>query len=234
MNVIDQFEHEVRTVVRRGSKSVEFESPIKEVAAHFADLIQEQLSAGATRSEAETIAKKRIGLPLNIGLQILNTPSRVSKGLRLQKIAIIGMVLMAFEYEVIEYCALRHWQGLALSAFAYACFALYVYVVIQFGRGMIMAKKVLWLPIVAAIPTSILIFGIGHELLSPLVEQYNQNVFRFRPVELVPDNSIMRTLSVGVMFAERLFGFFSIIALFSFAIGRMWLTRLSWFQLTRG
>ncbi|MEI8282984.1 MAG: hypothetical protein WCG75_11300, partial [Armatimonadota bacterium] len=85
-NCVERFENDVRTAVRRGSKSIEFEGPIKEVAGHFGDLIQEQLDKLSTQPEAEKVAMKRMGSVGQVATQILDCASQRTKGLQRQRL----------------------------------------------------------------------------------------------------------------------------------------------------
>jgi hypothetical protein len=232
MNAVEKFEHEVRTVVRRGSKSIEFESPIKEVSTHFADLIQEELENGVSTQEATELAKKRLGSPLTVGMQILNSPSRISRGIRMQKFALIALSFLAIHFVALTYFGLKGMQGTALTVFGYSFFGIFLAAAISFGLGTVLSKRVVWKPLLAIIPASIVLFGLTEMALMPLfvtyLDQPGMQAYKktFEPLTL------LSALDYGFQVSLRLIGFFVVIALITFMTGRIWLTRLSWFRLT--
>ncbi len=231
-NAVEKFEHEVRTVVRRGSKSSELESPIKEVSTHFADLIQEERGKGASYEEAEALAKNRLGSSLTVGMQILNTPSRISRGIRMQKFALAALSYLAIHFVAIRYFGLKGWEGPALSIFGFSFFGIFLAAAISFGLGAVLSKRIVWKPLLVLLPVSIVLFGLAEMALMPLFityfDQPGMHAYKltFKPLTL------LSSLAYGLQVSERLIGFFLAIALMTFMIGRIWLTRLSWFRLT--
>ncbi len=175
-NAVEKFEHEVRTVVRRGSKSSEFESPIKEMANHYEDLIQEELSNGATNEEAEVLAKKRIGSPLSVGLQILNCPQRRIRGIWTQKIAYLILLLVLVQYLGLAYCSINRITGNYMTFWYFVVVIEYLWSGVLFGRGILQANRILWVPAVLFLPLITLSLGVAYEVFRPMLER-NHAVF---------------------------------------------------------
>ena len=231
-NPIAKFESEVREVVRSGSRSNEFEDSIKEISSHFLDLVQEELSKGSSQEIAEQTALERLGTPKSIGRQILNSPSRQTRGLRLQKLGLAGLWISAIQFLVMEYCALRGWHGPLLSTFGYSFFVLFIASALAFGFGAGLIKKVLWMPLIASFPGSILLFATARMALNPVYEAY-AGQFPTPYHKLTPAPLTASTVfDYGLQYTERLIGAFIVFAAVSFLISRMWLIRLSWFRLT--
>ncbi len=144
LNAFEKFEHEVRTVVRRGSKSSEFESPIKEIGAHFGDLVDEGIRSGISQAESELLAKKRLGGPVAIALQILRCPSRILRGTRIQQ-ATCGIPLaITVLFVVASY--FTGWMSEKKILFICASWAIFILSALAFGFGLQLAKKIIWKP----------------------------------------------------------------------------------------
>jgi hypothetical protein len=227
---VKSFELEVRSAVRRGSKSKEFEDSIREVVGHYSDLLQEGLGKGLSLELAVKAANERIGDAKTIGRQILNSPTRLARGLRFQKLGLIGLWVSAIQFLCLEYGALSGWQGLVLSTFGYSFLVLLIVSALSFGLGAGHIKKVLWIPLVASFPGSMLLFAVVRMTLNPIYETYFK---QYSPgsIKLTPEPfSFSMALDYGLQYNERLIGSFVVFATFSFLISRIWLMQKSWFR----
>lgn len=147
-NQLAQFEVEVRTIVSRGSKSEEFESPIKELVGHYADIFQAQVDQGVPAIEADKIARKQIGSMGQIATQILNCASRKAKGLQIQSLlywipAVAALLFIGTQWQT----------NSTISQLFYLLLKpltlLFILCGFGFGYGVFLSKKLLWKPIVA-------------------------------------------------------------------------------------
>jgi hypothetical protein len=150
----------------------------------------------------------------------------------MQKFALIALSFLAIHFVALEFFGLKGWQGTALTVFGYSFFGIFLAAAISFGLGAILSKRVVWKPLLALLPVSIVLFGLAEVALWPLFVTYFDQPgmqgykLTFKPLTL------LSTLDYGFQVSLRLIGFFVVIALITFMIGRIWLTRLSWFRLT--
>ena len=79
----NSFEQSLRSAVRRLARG-NFEDSIREVIEHHHDLMQEELSIGKSEADAKIMASQRIGLIGDIAREIVKSPIRVNRGLKLQ------------------------------------------------------------------------------------------------------------------------------------------------------
>lgn len=149
LNPVSRFHAEVDMVVRRVSKSESLSPMIDEVTEHFRDIYEEE-RVSHSEVDAENFARKRIGSTTTIALQILSTPSRIERGLLIQKLTVIVPILSA-----IVYCA--HAFSYASPVFEFIqkyltqpVLYLYAFAGLAFGYGVMMAKKVAWKPLLGA------------------------------------------------------------------------------------
>jgi hypothetical protein len=89
-----EFKDEVRRCVCRGTKSAKHESTLKEIFAHFDDLMAEALSQGATVEEARKQAGEKMGSISDIA-KAIRSSSAGPNGTRLQWIAMAIFVFGA-------------------------------------------------------------------------------------------------------------------------------------------
>ena len=219
----DLFEQEVRRFVRRGSKSPEFESQIKEIAVHYGDLLDEGIRNGISRSESEELAKKRIGDPIVIAFHILKTPSQVTRGIRDQNVGltIVSAVVLIFLLSLPANSILPTNLAITFFVFAWTGFVLSS---LKFGLGVFQARMVEWKSLQRA--TIVLLFGFGYLML-----KYLEQIIVLRggyPLNMtaIAFQAVTSTASI--------IGAFASIALAGFFIGRINIYRFSWFRLTRG
>jgi len=226
---ISSFEAEVRRIVRRGSKSYEYESSIEEVAAHFSDLVEEEKAGGKSEHDALFEARKRIGSPSTIALQILNSSDRISKGVRLQRWVTFGLYLVACYYVALSYSALRGWQGQPLSFFGYLFFASLFASGLLYGYGAMLAKKIEWKPILAVIPAVTMTMTFVHLAFDPFYRSYSTQL----GIQSQPRMSFFMALDSALGFTVRFFSIFGILVAIGYLGSSLWIQRLSWFRLQR-
>jgi hypothetical protein len=147
---VESFQEDLHKVIRRATKSKAYNAPIDEVADHFSDLFEEELAKAFDENVAEKNARTRIGSVYAIAFQILSTPERVTKGMRVQIVALAFPFLAA-----IVYCA--HAFSYASPVFEFIQRNLtqpivygYVFAGLAFGYAVMMARKVAWKPFVAS------------------------------------------------------------------------------------
>lgn len=221
------FEDQVRRIVRRGSKSCAYEDSIKEIAAHYDDLVGEGIASGLSDEAAQIEADRRIGSPLTVALQILNSPERAAGGIRLQRLAALGLSGAACYFWALTFCVLRGWQGHPLDIFGYSFFGLFFASGLLFGRGVLQSRKVAWKPLLAIVPS---IF-VGHVFVQlafhPLYLVYSNRL----GVRLPEQTSLLMASDVALGFSVRFMGVFCILAAIGFLASSLWVQRLSWFRL---
>lgn len=166
-NAVISFRDELQKVVRRATKSKEFNASIDEMTSHFSDVFEEEFSKSNDEKIAETNARTRFGNVYTIALQILSTPGRITKGIRIQTLAVVLPTLAA-----IVYCA--HAFSYASPVFEFIqkyltqpVLYLYAFAGLAFGYGVMMAKKVAWKPLLGA---TVLLFVAGVPSLNYLLK----------------------------------------------------------------
>lgn len=200
-----QFENEVRTIVRRGSKSEEFESPIKELVGHYADIFQAQVDHGVPSIEADKIARKQIGSMGQIATQILNCASRKAKGLQIQRLlywvpAVAALLFIGTQWQ--SNSTISHLFYLLLKPLT----LLFILCGLGFGYGLFLSKKLLWKPIVATyLLASVILFPIFYS--GSKVSDTLDGMTKPQIAALLDRYSNMRnTLSKEKMAIDRLMG----------------------------
>ncbi len=155
---VTHFESDLRQVVRRGSKSPEFENPIQEITGHYSDLFEESIAQGASEQDADRSARERIGSLGQIALQILNNASRQTRGLRIQK-ALFWVPMAAVLYfigsqSMLAY-GLFHWTLAGFVPLTWLAIASGL----VYGYGIVLARRLLWKPVtIACLLTACLLF----------------------------------------------------------------------------
>lgn len=146
---VKRFESELRRVVRRGSRSEEFENPVVEMVGHFSDLYEEELALGANQDRAEKRARTRLGSMGQIALQILNSSSRQTRGMRIQKALFWIPAAFAVLYIATAFTSDRNigqYLWMIVNPFLIlACISGLVY-----GYGIVLARKFAWKPVLVA------------------------------------------------------------------------------------
>ena len=159
LNAVEQFKEDIRQVVRRGSRSSEFEDSVSEIGSHFSDLIEEELGKGSSQEVAERKARKRMGSRYKIAFQIVNSPDRKKKALRLQ--ACMFVLFAAFIPVVVRFLMgtdtlfLSH-QGNFNNTFT----ALLLGSGLVVGLGISIAKRIAWPTLAVAVTVSVIGTGL--------------------------------------------------------------------------
>lgn len=226
-NPIDRFEQELRRMIGRSAKSAEYEERIQEISGHFSDLYHEGMSQGLSEKDAERAARQRLGTPSQIASQMLVSPDRTIKGLRLQRFACYGYIGGVLANQAIPYCLVRHWQGIPLTVFAIISIAFCLCQGPIFGVGVMLAGRVSWKPALAIWPSAIVILATSTFLMTPLYESYRPG--GVGKVLLSPNFYWTYALESST----RLMVFFVSLAVIAFIVARIGLLGRRWFRLER-
>lgn len=214
-------------MIGRSAKSAEYEERIQEISGHFADLYHEGMSQGLSEKDAERVARQRLGTPSLVASQMLASPDRTIKGLRLQRFAFYGFVGAMLVMQVITYCALRQWQGMPLTVFTIISIAFCLCQGPIFGVGVMLAGRVSWKPALAIWPSAIVILATSTFLMTPLYESYRPG--GVGKVLLSPNFYWTYAFETST----RLMVFFVSLAVIAFIVARIGLLGRRWFRLER-
>ncbi len=228
-NPIDRFEQELRAIVGRTAKTTEYEERIQEICGHFADVFHEAMSQGMTEMNAEQVARGRLGTPSHIALQMLANPGRISKGLKMQRIALWGYIGAMFASQILTYCALNHWLGIPLMAFAILSIAIFFYLGLMLGIGVMLAGRLLWKTALVIWPISMGIIAACTYVMMPLYMTYRPVGAGTGHLFLSPQFYIFYAFDSST----RMIVIFGALATIAFLIARIWTLRLRWFRLER-
>jgi hypothetical protein len=217
----EEFENEVRRVVRRGSKSPVFEDSIKEIGTHYEDLYQELLEQGISPTESDALARKRLGSPQSIGLEILNCPERKANGIWLQKLAFLFLLLVFVQYLSLAYCSVSAIAGNHITFWYFATVFQYLSASALFGKGILQARKVLWSPVITFIPLVSFSIVIAYDGFRPILERHHASFIMSREW----------ALAAGFQVALWIVGLFVVVGLTCALIGRIRILRCIGFRL---
>lgn len=172
------------------------EEEVHEVCAHYADLVQEYLAEGQTQREAEQSATRRIGRPLRIARQILDTPTRLARGRNLQKLALGCILIAVFIRLGSQYLSLI---GTNIDSRTVILFILFCSGLI-FGVGLFLARGFHWKPTLLALLTLAISFIVAGLCFEPLY----RNLVPLNSTTRVPETSWSMILMWSLGYVYRI------------------------------
>lgn len=159
LNPVAQFEYDLTRIVGRATRSTEYRSAIKEFSSHFADIFEEEIALGLDNADAERKARSRMGNLYAIAFQIVNTPERAKKGIRIQWIALAVYLSMVACYLGAVMATDASWWLEILPRIVQMTELLFLLAGLALGYGILLAKKLLWKPLLLV--TALVFVGGG-------------------------------------------------------------------------
>ena len=153
---VDRFRVDLTSVVRRLSRAQSNETAIDEMVSHFDGLFQEECLAEQNEKLAEKNARKRMGSIYKIAFQIVNSPDRAKKGLRLQACMFVLYVLII----PVFICLMMGLYSRLLNGPINPLYAIAVLLFVSgfvAGLGISIAKRIAWKPLAIFVVTGLVL-----------------------------------------------------------------------------
>ncbi len=157
-NPVNRFRVDLATAVRRLSRSQTHETAIDEMVSHFDGLYQEECSTEPNETLAEKKARKRMGSIYKIAFQIVNSPDRMKKALRVQ--AYMFVIFAAFIPVFIRYLMGANTLFLSHTGSINTLTALLLGSGLVAGLGISVAKRIAWPTLAIAVSVSVIGTGL--------------------------------------------------------------------------
>ena len=145
---VAMFESELTRIVRRASKSAEYQGPVTEVVSHFGDIFSEELAKCADETTANLRARVRIGSVESIAEQILKTPARTRNGTQIQFASTFVLIASCFIFGIdffADHFSAQQYVSLLASELNVVA-AIFITGGLLFGYGAFLAKRLVWRP----------------------------------------------------------------------------------------
>ena len=150
-------------MVRRASRS-NFESQIKEFSSHFADIYEDERAKGADETIAAKKARRRIGSVYSIAFQIINSPERAQKGVRIQQVSLLAFLVLIGAYLFATLWSDQPSWIQNLPMVVAIIKSLFFIAGISLGYGILLSKKILWKPLIVS--TLVIFVGGGFGIVA--------------------------------------------------------------------